>query len=598
MSKHTRRDRSTGRRAGRSSRTSSPQGFAEALEARRLLAAVLDSDLGILTITGGNEKNIIQFQVQDDVDNAGNATTFSVLESTTTAASPPLSFPTQQQILDFIDSGGAPTVTNFDIDSVREIRINSGGGDDLIIMGGKLRIPASIDSGDGSDSISAGIGDDTITGGSGNDYIFGNDADDVLGGGLGGDELLGGDGHDTVDYKTRTGDLTVTIGESANDGENGENDNVRTDVEGIIGGSGDDTLDASGALEGVLLDGADGNDTLIGSAFDDVLIGGANQDNISGGAGDDFIPAEDASADDIDGGDGNDTALVDAGTAGDDTVTNVENVYDEEITSDPTEVAGGDATLANGIITVDGTEGDDHIIVQRSTDQNEVFVIEIRNNGADTFVTAFNAADVSAVVLNGLGGDDVLGMRDSGAEMEAVLNGGAGNDVLFGGDANDALDGGAGDDYLFGRGGDDTLDGGLGGDWLSGGSGNDSADYSDRTGDVLAGIGQIPDDGERGEGDNIQTDVETVIGGSGNDRFNTQFTAGVTFFGNDGADSMVGGSGNDTFFGGNGRDFMSGGAGDDSFFAQDGEIDTIRGGAGDDTAEADDDDDVDLEGGE
>src|SRR5687768_10292956 len=159
-------------KAGASTSGPAPRQVAESLEARRLLAATLDADLGILTITGGDEKNIIQIQVADTINANTPATSFAVLESTTTGASPPLSFPTEQQILDFIAGGTTPVTNNFSFDVVREIRILSGGGDDLIILGNKLPRASFIDSGGGNDSISAGIGDDTITGNNGNDYVF------------------------------------------------------------------------------------------------------------------------------------------------------------------------------------------------------------------------------------------------------------------------------------------------------------------------------------------------------------------------------------------------------------------------------------------
>ncbi|RII80428.1 type I secretion C-terminal target domain-containing protein [Pseudomonas monteilii] len=85
-------------------------------------------------------------------------------------------------------------------------------------------------------------------------------------------------------------------------------------------------------------------------------------------------------------------------------------------------------------------------------------------------------------------------------------------DVSRSNDGNDILNGGAGNDILFGQGGDDTLDGGKGNDILIGGAGKD----------ILLG----------GEGDDI------LIGGSGND----------TLTGGSGADTFVwkaGDTGND-----------------------------------------------------
>lgn len=53
------------------------------------------------------------------------------------------------------------------------------------------------------------------------------------------------------------------------------------------------------------------------------------------------------------------------------------------------------------------------------------------------------------------------------------LEGGAGNDVIVGGGADDISSGGIGNDTIFGDGGDDTLDGGPGIDPLVGGNGHD-----------------------------------------------------------------------------------------------------------------------------
>jgi choice-of-anchor C domain-containing protein len=69
-----------------------------------------------------------------------------------------------------------------------------------------------------------------------------------------------------------------------------------------------------------------------------------------------------------------------------------------------------------------------------------------------------------------------------------VLNGGAGNDQLFGNGGNDTLNGGAGNDSLFGGAGDDTLRGGAGSDRLDGGAGTDTASYSDSSRGIVADI--------------------------------------------------------------------------------------------------------------
>lgn len=550
--------------------------FAESLEPRRLLAASIDA-LGIVTITGGDEDNIIQFQVADSAG-GGPAVTFDVLESTATGAAPPLSFPTQQEILDYIDSGGSsPAVTTFNLADVREIQISSGGGDDLIILGQKLPISASIDAGSGNDSVSAGTRDDTITGGSGNDYVFGHGGNDAIGGALGGDEILGGAGVDAGDYKTRDVDLNISINNLAGDGQSGENDNVRTDIEKIIGGSAADTINASGAAAGVVLDGADGDDDLTGSPFDDVLVGGAGNDSASGGAGDDRIFVEDGEDDDFDGGDGDDVAFADL----DDSDQDVEFVlFGSTSGGDPTLVPGGSATINNRVLTVTGGGASDLIGVSLSQDGQSALVLELPDypNATDEpFVSEFPIADFDSVLVNLGSGADLFQGTD--LDDQITINGNDGNDVIAGGAASDVINGGNGDDWLFGRGGDDSVSGGAGGDFQSGGAGNDTATYAGGQQDVLVGVGQIPDDGARGEGDNVQLDIETVIGGNGNDRLNTQGSTGMRFIG------------------GPGRDIITGGSGSDEYALLDGEIDTVRGGGGgDNVLDQDNNDDIDLNG--
>jgi len=68
-----------------------------------------------------------------------------------------------------------------------------------------------------------------------------------------------------------------------------------------------------------------------------------------------------------------------------------------------------------------------------------------------------------------VGGNDTL----NGGAGDDILYGQGGNDTLIGGDGNDILYGGAGDDTLFGDAGDDHLYGGPGDDTLIGGAGDD-----------------------------------------------------------------------------------------------------------------------------
>ena len=73
---------------------------------------------------------------------------------------------------------------------------------------------------------------------------------------------------DMVDYSGRGGPLLVDFYSVGLDGEPGENDIVRPDIEVVEGGSGNDKFTAH--LAGVTLRGNRGDDTLQGSVGDDI----------------------------------------------------------------------------------------------------------------------------------------------------------------------------------------------------------------------------------------------------------------------------------------------------------------------------------------
>ena len=67
-----------------------------------------------------------------------------------------------------------------------------------------------------------------------------------------------------------------------------------------------------------------------------------------------------------------------------------------------------------------------------------------------------------SIIINGLGGDDVVEASALSANIQFTANGGDGYDILVGSDGPDTLLGEAGDDVLLGGGGLDVLDGGPG----------------------------------------------------------------------------------------------------------------------------------------
>ena len=79
-------------------------------------------------------------------------------------------------------------------------------------------------------------------------------------------------------------------------------------------------------------------------------------------------------------------------------------------------------------------------------------------------ITDFEATN-DRIIINGLGGDDVIDASGLGAgAIQLTVDGGDGDDILVGGDGNDMLLGGDGDDVLIGGPGIDILDGGPGDD--------------------------------------------------------------------------------------------------------------------------------------
>jgi hypothetical protein len=149
-------------------------------------------------------------------------------------------------------------------------------------------------------------------------------------------------------------------------------------------------------------------------------------------------------------------------------------------------------------------------------------------------------------------GDDAATVHDDAGPANAKLDGGEGNDRLIGGRRGpNLLVGGPGDDTMTGGSASDVFDQGPqpdGSDRMSGGEGPDWVLYHGRRGAVRADLEGDRDDGEAGEGDQIDADVEVLHGGQG-------------------ADHLRGAAGNDFLFGGQGRDVLQGEGGGDSLTA-------------------------------
>ena len=431
------------------------------------------------------------------------------------------------------------------------------GGDDTL-MGGAGN--DTLDGGDGTDTVEqtadanmtltntslTGMGLDTLisieiaalTGGAGNNtlnasaftgsvFLYGMGGNDILMGGFGNDILEGGSGMDTV-MQTANADMTLTDDSLTGMGTDSLDSIERAE---LIGGAGNNKLDASAFSGQVVLSGMGG---------DDILMGGEGDDTLDGGDGTDTVVQT------ID----YDMALTDTSLTGmgNDTLISIERA----------ELTGGasdnilDASAFSGQVFLYGMGGDDILIGGAGND-----ILD----GGDGMDTVEQTADVDMTLtdtsLTGMGLDTLISI-----EM-AVLTGGAGNNIL------NAL-GFSGPVILNGGAGDDTLIGGIGDDELVGGDGTDNV-VQEVDADMI-----LTDDSLTGMGTDYLDSIERarLIGGAGNNSIDASGFSGQAYLdGGDGDDTLVGGDGDDTIIGGNGNDTIT------TSFGQD----TIIGGEGDDT---------------
>lgn len=252
------------------------------------------------------------------------------------------------------------------------------------------------------ENLTGGTGDDLLAGDAHENVLVGGTGNDWIVGGLGADLLAGGDGFDFVSYSDRTDVVTADLAVAGPvNGEAGESDTLQ-DVDGLEGGSGDDTLRGNAAANALVggagndtLSGRDGNDWLDGGPGGDTLTGGADGDELDGGTG----------ADDLNGGGGDDLLL---GGPGADAMTG-------------------------------GTGGNDWVDYEESTEPIEA---QIGVGGGAKGEGDAISASVEGI-LGGAGDDLLRGNSDPNG-----LAGGPGNDRLDPGGESDAVWGDAGDDVL------------------------------------------------------------------------------------------------------------------------------------------------------
>ncbi|MGB0694185.1 MAG: hypothetical protein ACPGOY_00955 [Rhodospirillaceae bacterium] len=492
---------------------------------------------------------------------------------------------------------GTDSLTNFE-------NITGGSGADTLIGNGGNNV---LDGGDGTDTASytndsagvsvslsagtatgTGIGSDTlsnienVTGGSGNDTITGNSGNNALD---------GGDGTDTISFASETAGITVSLTTGSATGT-GIGTDTLANFENIIGGSGDDTFTGNAANNS--LDGGGGSDTvsyagdtsgltasladgtasgtgigsdtltsienLIGGSGADTLTGNNSANVLDGGAGDDLLIYTDAS-DTLTGGNGTDTVQIGNGQSVDLTGAWTPNGSSglERI-----DLGAGSNTLTAGSTTdwssVFSTNliyitGDSDDTVSGSASWSYVETISDAGLSFDAFaLNGVTVAIQSGIALTGLsatsggsgGGTDSFNGGGSGGVLSSVITGTENADTLSGTDESDTINALGGDDTISGSSGNDTIDGGNDTDTLS-----YDSDTQGVTVDLSAGTAT-----GNGIGTDSLSNIEGVIGGSGNDSLKGASSTG----------QLNGGAGNDTltysvatvqYIGGDGTDTLA-----------------------------------------
>jgi len=298
----------------------------------------------------------------------------------------------------------------------------------------------------------------------------------------------------------------------------------------IFSAAGNDFVSAAGTYSSVTLSGGAGNDTLIGSSTSDFLDGGTGIDWMDGGSGDDTYVVDNAS----------DVVIERAGTLGG---------YNDEIRTSISMI------LQNGIehLTLLGTQN----LTGRGNDSNNTMVgnagrnVFYGGNGSDTYVIGANDIVVEYANEGTTDKVQVSGTYTLGAHIEQIellgtgnfdATGNSRNNVLWGNAGNNKMIGGFGQDAMYGRGGNDIYYFTDPGDQAYENA-NEGTDLVYAWVDVYL---------------NSYIENVTLVGDED-----------LTAYGNSLANSMLGNAADNTIDGQQGADYMAGGLGNDRYTVDD-----------------------------
>ncbi|MEM6398913.1 MAG: hypothetical protein AAF757_01595 [Cyanobacteria bacterium P01_D01_bin.116] len=327
----------------------------------------------------------------------------------------------------------------------------------LIDISGGNSTPIDITSdAGGSDTIDGNQGDDTIFGQQGGDSLLGGSGEDDM---IGGHNVIGGaDGDDTMDggddADVMLGDNGVISRRATADGDwerySEPFDYVIRDIERF-----DD------------IDGVGGDDSMSGGAGDDTVQGQRGDDTVNGDAGDDELYGQ-LGDDSLNGGTGNDTILADVG------------IITKDYNADGTPRVNENGSWHRDVILTD--VGSLTAAFDNDTTQTDQFLIP------DLFLLATVYNPDGTRKINSGGAITPIYQVTLEADGNDVIDGGAGEDAIFGQRGDDTIEGGAGDDYIEGNTGDDTITDTAGDDLIIGDDNNSLATFDTEIPVVERGI--------------------------------------------------------------------------------------------------------------
>lgn len=235
-------------------------------------------------ITGNSANNVLNGGAGADTMAGGSGNDTYVVDSASDVVTENASAGT-----DIIQSSVTHTLGNnieyLTLVGVANINGNGNSGDNVLVGNSGANV---LSGGDGNDYLTGGDGDDTLDGGADDDQLQGSGGHDYLSGGTGSDTLIGGDGIDTMvggggddGYVIR--DIGDVIIENANEGwdwvESSVSYTLSQNVEELM-------LDyKAGAIDAT---GNSLNNLLTGNKYSNVLNGGLGDDTMEGGLGDDI----------------------------------------------------------------------------------------------------------------------------------------------------------------------------------------------------------------------------------------------------------------------------------------------------------------------